>query len=203
MGMKEEFERAVNALDQINFSTCSLEELNVFETTIRYLGGFLSAFDLSEGQYPSLLTKAIEMGDMLYVAFDTPNRMPITRWNFKAAASGKRQMAPDAILLAELGSLTLEFTRLSQLSGDPKYYDAVQRVMDVFDEQQNATKLPGMWPVVVNARDLNFTEASLFTIGGMADSTYEYLPKVISEKALLERNAADMCLAIPVTRRSR
>lgn len=187
MGMREEFERAVNALDQIDFSTCSLEELNVFETAIRYLGGFLSAFDLSEGQYPSLFLKAIEIGDMLYVAFDTPNRMPITRWNFTSAASGARQTAPESILLAELGSLTLEFTRLSQLSGDPKYYDAVQRVMDVFDEQQNDTKLPGMWPIVVNARDLNFTEDTLFTIGGMADSTYEYLPKVISVRASLER----------------
>jgi mannosyl-oligosaccharide alpha-1,2-mannosidase len=187
MGMKEEFERAVNALDQIDFTTCSLEELNVFETTIRYLGGFLSAFDLSDGKYPSLLMKAVEMGDMLYVAFDTPNRMPITRWNFKAAFIGARQTAPEAILLAELGSLTLEFTRLSQLSGNPKYYDAVQRIMDVFDEQQAATKLPGMWPIVVNARDLNMTEASLFTIGGMADSTYEYLPKVISARALLKR----------------
>jgi mannosyl-oligosaccharide alpha-1,2-mannosidase len=155
-----------------------LDEINVFETTIRYLGGFLSAYDLSNGQFPSLLTKAIEMGDMLYFAFDTPNRMPITRWNFKAAARGATQIAPEGILLAELGSLTLEFTRLSQVTGDPKYYDAVQRIMDVFEEQQNATKLPGMWPVVVNAKDLDLTGATGFTIGGMADSTYEYLPKV-------------------------
>jgi len=178
MGMTDEFAHAVEALNQIDFSTCSLDELNVFETTIRYLGGFLSAYDLSNGQYPSLLTKAIEMGDMLYMAFDTPNRMPITRWDFKAAARGDAQVAPEGILVAELGSLTLEFTRLSQLSGDPKYYDAVQRIMDIFETQQNATKLPGMWPVVVNAKDLDFTAATGFTIGGMADSAYEYLPKV-------------------------
>jgi len=176
--MKEQFAHAVEALNQIDFSSCSLGELNVFETTIRYLGGFLSAYDLSNGEFPSLLTMAIEMGDMLYMSFDTPNRMPITRWDFKAAARGAAQVAPEGILVAELGSLTLEFTRLSQLSGDPKYFDAVQRVMDVFEEQQNATKLPGMWPVVVNAKDLNLTESTGFTIGGMADSTYEYLPKV-------------------------
>lgn len=176
--MHDEFERAIHSLDKIDFSTCSLEEINVFETTIRYLGGFLAAYDLSGGKYPALLQKAAEIGDMLYKAFDTPNRMPITRWNFKEAAAGAIQTAPEVILVAEIGSMTLEFTRLSQLSGDPKYFDAVQRIMDVFYEQQNRTKVPGLWPVVVNAKDLDFTAHGGFTIGGMADSTFEYLPKV-------------------------
>jgi mannosyl-oligosaccharide alpha-1,2-mannosidase len=178
MGLHADFEEAIKALESIDFSTCSLDELNVFETTIRYLGGFLSAYDISGGKYPVLLQKAGEMGDMLYHAFDTPNRMPITRWNFKAAARGVPQEASDGVLVAEIGSLTLEFTRLSQLTGDPRYFDAVQRIMDVFHDQQSKTKLPGMWSVVVNARDLDFTAGTSFTIGGMADSLYEYLPKV-------------------------
>jgi len=178
MGLYDDFERAVSAINSIDFSTCALDEINVFETTIRYLGGFLSAYDLSAGKYPTLLQKAGEIGDMLYHAFDTPNRMPITRWNFTAAAAGVAQEAPENVLVAELGSLTLEFTRLSQLTGDSKYYDAVQRIMDVFGSQQSKTNLPGMWPVVVNARKEDFTTATGFTIGGMADSVYEYLPKV-------------------------
>ncbi|KAM3089545.1 hypothetical protein ACMFMG_001131 [Clarireedia jacksonii] len=177
MGMKNEFKIAVQALQQIDFSTCALDQLNVFETTIRYLGGFLSAYDLSDGKYPILLHKATEMGDMLYKAFDTPNRLPILRWDFKAAANGSVQEASDNVLVAEIGSLTLEFTRLSQITGDPKYYDAVQRVMDVFDYQQSISRLPGMWPVVVNAKDMNFVDSGGFTLGGMADSLYEYLPK--------------------------
>ena len=176
--MKDEFEEAIKSLDKIDFSTCSLEELNVFETTIRYLGGFLAAYDISGAKYPTLVHKAVEIGDMLYKAFDTPNRMPITRWNFTAAAEGAHQVAPSTILIAEIGSLTLEFTRLSQVSGDPKYYDAVQRIMDVFEEQQMNTKIPGLWPVVVDAERLDFTEQGFFTIGGMADSAFEYLPKV-------------------------
>ncbi|RQM07103.1 hypothetical protein DH86_00003876, partial [Scytalidium sp. 3C] len=51
------------------------------------------------------------------------------------------------------------------------------RVMDVFDEQQDRTKLPGMWPVVINVKDTDFKSYGGFTIGGMADSLYEYLPK--------------------------
>jgi mannosyl-oligosaccharide alpha-1,2-mannosidase len=178
MGMHDEFKIAVQAIQQIDFSTCALDLLNVFETTIRYLGGFLSAYDLSDGKYPILLQKATEMGDMLYKAFDTPNRLPILRWDFNAAANGSSQEAGDNVLESEIGSLTLEFTRLSQITGDPKYYDAVQRITDVFDQQQSKSKLPGMWPVILNAKSMNFVEAGGFTIGGMADSLYEYFPKV-------------------------
>jgi mannosyl-oligosaccharide alpha-1,2-mannosidase len=179
MGLHDEFKQAVQAVDKIDFTTCALDEINVFETTIRYLGGFLSAYDLSGGKFPELLQKAEEMGIMLYKAFDTNNRMPITRWKFRRAFEGTEpQEPPDNVLIAEIGSLTLEFTRLSQLTKDPKYYDAVQRVMDVFDEQQMKTRIPGLWPVLMNAKTLDCTEYGGFTIGGMADSAYEYLPKV-------------------------
>lgn len=79
-GLGEEAERAINAVKGIDFTRASHGMLNVFETTIRYLGGMLSAYDLSDGKYPLLLDKATELGDMLYAAFDTPNRMPICRW---------------------------------------------------------------------------------------------------------------------------
>lgn len=176
MGMKAEFEEAVDAVNKIDFSLVEQLPLNVFETTIRYLGGFLGAFDVSGGDYDVLLSKAVEIGDMLYMAFDTPNRMPITRWN---ADQGTAQSnALQRTLVAEIGSLSLEFTRLSQLSGDMKYFDAIQRIMDVLDQQQNLTKLPGMWPILVDAHTGDFSHDTFFTLGGMADSVYEYLPKV-------------------------
>jgi mannosyl-oligosaccharide alpha-1,2-mannosidase len=176
MGLRREFDEAVAAVDAIDFSTCAADEINVFETTIRYLGGFLAAYDLSG--HEALLRKAVEMGSLLYKAFDTPNRMPITRWKFRHAAEGRPQMAPESMLIAEIGSLTLEFTRLSQVSGDPRYYDAVQRIMDVLEAQQELTNLPGMWPVAVNPKTMEFNVNGGFTLGGMADSAYEYLPKV-------------------------
>ena len=175
MGMKDEFNAAVAAASQINFETTRLNDINVFETNIRYLGGFLSAYDLSGDE--RLLSKAREVGDMLYIAFDTPNRMPITRWNLHAAGNGDYQQAHDNVLLAEIGSFSLEFIRLSLITGDPKWFDAVQRVMEVFQIQQHNTLLPGMWPVVVNARTQRFDQHSDYTLGAMADSLYEYLPK--------------------------
>ena len=82
MGMQDEFAEAVGEIDKISFSSASQDEINLFETVIRYLGGFLSAYDLSGDK--RLLSKAVDLGEMLYVAFDTPNRMPVTHWNWKA-----------------------------------------------------------------------------------------------------------------------
>lgn len=176
MGMKDDFLEAVDAVDNIDFTKTNLDEVNVFETTIRYLGGFLSAFDLSGD--PRLLRKAAEVGEMIYKAFDTPSHMPITRWNFKAAAKGEKQVAGDGVLLAEIGSLCLELTRLSQLTGDPKWFDASQRIMDALADQQDSTSLPGQWPLVVDAAATVFNSGTDFTMGAMADSVYEYLPKM-------------------------
>lgn len=44
------------------------------------------------------------------------------------------------------------------------------------EKAQKKTQVPGLWPVMVNAEDMEFTDPR-FTVGGMADSMYEYLPK--------------------------
>ena len=114
---------------------------------------------------------------MLYAAFDTPNRMPVTRWDWKNAALGGEQEADVYSLLAEVGSLTLEFTRLSQLTGDHKWYDAVARVTNVLQQWQNHTKIPGLWPQMLDVKHLDFHKDITFTFSGMSDSFYEYMPK--------------------------
>ncbi|KAI9754856.1 MAG: hypothetical protein M4579_004513 [Chaenotheca gracillima] len=177
VGLHDDFEDAVKAASKIDFTTTTQDTINVFETTIRYLGGFLGAYDISGGRYDVLLEKAVEVGDMLLGAFDTPNRMPITRWNMKLGASSEAQVAPSQVLVAELGSLTLEFTRLAQLTKEPKYFDAIQRITNILEQAQETTKLPGMWPIVVDAAEPSFADDNTFTLGGMADSLYEYLPK--------------------------
>ncbi|TDZ15720.1 Endoplasmic reticulum mannosyl-oligosaccharide 1,2-alpha-mannosidase [Colletotrichum orbiculare MAFF 240422] len=176
MDMKEEFIDAVTAAETIDFTKTDLAEINVFETTIRYLGGFLSAFDLSGDV--RLLRKAVEVGELLYKAFDTPNRMPLTRWKISEAIQGKKQETPSGVLVAEIGSLSMEFTRLSILTGDPKWWDATQRIMEVFEAQQNRTRIPGLFPLVVNPEKKVFHQGDAFTLGAMADSLYEYFPKM-------------------------
>jgi mannosyl-oligosaccharide alpha-1,2-mannosidase len=175
MELKDEFYEAAAASTAVDFTTSTDDTVNIFETTIQYLGGFLAAYDLSGEE--QLLHKAVEVGEMLLVAFDTPNHMPITRWEWKKAANGDKQTAPGWMLVSELGSLSLEFTRLSQLTGDQRWYDAIDRITKLFDTLQQKTKLPGMWPVVVNPKDEDLTGDTGFTLGGMSDSLYEYFPK--------------------------
>jgi len=170
MGFKDEFEHALSASMDIDLGSATIHSVNVFETTIRHLGGFLACYDLSDDE--RCLHKAIEFGEMLYKAFDTPNRMPITRWVLKAATQMKQE-ADKVVLLAELGSFTMEFSRLSILTGDPKWYDAVDRITRLLAAQQSKTHLPGMWPVVVDARAPDLTGDTWFTLGAMADSVYE------------------------------
>lgn len=179
MGLKDEFDEAVyDVAENALFLSTSDREINVFETTIRFLGGLLSAYDLSGDK--RLLTKAHNVGDMLYKAFDTPNHLPITRWNLHDAAYGYKQEAQSTTLLAEIGSLCMEFTRLSIITKDPKYYDAVQKISELLAESQTKTKLPGMWPHVVDAQKEYFDAGTTYTLGGMADSTYEYFPKMMA-----------------------
>jgi mannosyl-oligosaccharide alpha-1,2-mannosidase len=83
IGLVEDFAMSVAAVQMIDFSTTAQKEINVFETTIRYMGGFLGAYDISGEKYPTLLAKAVEVGDLLLCCFDTPNRMPIARWDWR------------------------------------------------------------------------------------------------------------------------
>lgn len=86
------------------------------------------------------------------------------------------------MLLAELGFLSLEMASLFQVFKDPRFFDAIQRITDEFDRQQERTKLPGMFLVVVNAKNLDVGSDSGYTLGAMADSFYEYLSKVRKAK---------------------
>lgn len=151
MDMKAEFEEAVERVAEIDFTTSVRPDIPLFETTIRYLGGLVAAYDVSGGKYRILLDKAVELAEVLYGAFDTPNRMPQTFYRWKPAFASQPKRASNHIVMAELGSLSLEFTRLSQLTGEPKYYDAIARITDAFQEWQNNTRLPGLWPTSLDA----------------------------------------------------
>ncbi|PSN68904.1 seven-hairpin glycosidase [Corynespora cassiicola Philippines] len=178
MGMKDDFYKAVGAVASIDFGKSDVGSISVFETTIRYLGGLLSAYDLSHEKV--LLDKAVQLGEMLYRAFDTNNNMPLDRLTLESAKKPNSLgfIADSNICFAAVGSLTMEFTRLAQITQEAKFYDAVARVTDFFDSAQNTTRIPGLFPTNVNAykQDLSFDRS--FTIGAMADSTFEYFPKM-------------------------
>jgi mannosyl-oligosaccharide alpha-1,2-mannosidase len=84
MGLKEEFEISLVELRNVDFTNTEGCVINLFETTIRHLGGLLAAFDISGGKYYILVKKAVELAEVLYTAFDTPNRMPSPHYLWSA-----------------------------------------------------------------------------------------------------------------------
>ncbi|KAH0444232.1 glycosyl hydrolase family 47 [Colletotrichum camelliae] len=175
MGLHDDFNDAVQYVGAIDWNNSTDPRCNLLETNIRYLGGLLSAYDLSDE--PVLLNKAIELANMLYAAFDTPNRFPPYTFNFADLRAGK--VLPDPYQsAASIGSLSLEFTRLAQITGEHKFYDAIERIKTTFDQIQNETLLPGLWPNFINVRDDFQTPNNIFRLGGDGDSLYEYLPKM-------------------------
>jgi mannosyl-oligosaccharide alpha-1,2-mannosidase len=151
MNMTEEFELAVEAVKKIDFHTSPRKDIPLFETTIRYLGGLISAYDLSLGKYPVLLEKALELADVLVGAFDTPNRMPVTYYHWAPSYASQPHRAGTRVVLAEIGSLSVEFTRLAQITKEDKYYDAIARITNALEEYQPKTSLPGLWPSLLDA----------------------------------------------------
>jgi mannosyl-oligosaccharide alpha-1,2-mannosidase len=102
LGLQDEFDYALKALGSINFSKPKAERVPVFETTIRYLGGLLGAYDVSGGKYPILLKKADELGEFLYRAFNTKNGLP-TPYFFWGKSSGQLQ-GDTGVLVAQIGN---------------------------------------------------------------------------------------------------
>ncbi|UKZ71903.1 uncharacterized protein TrAtP1_012847 [Trichoderma atroviride] len=176
MGLREEFDEAVAAVADIDFGNSTSNRINIFETNIRYLGGLLAAYDLSGREL--LLKKAVELGDLIYGGFNTENGMPVDFINFRAAKEGGGLQVESGVVSASPGTLSLELAHLSQVTGDMKYYSAVAQLMDVFYQGQNQTRVPGVWPMNINMNAKDVVQGSTFTLGGCADSLYEYLPKM-------------------------
>ncbi|KAL2700494.1 hypothetical protein AAEP93_009017 [Penicillium crustosum] len=152
MQLKDEFSEALDLIKNIDFKTSLRADIPMFETTIRYLGGLLGAYDISGHRYPVLLEKAEELAEVLIGAFDTPNRMPHLYYRWAPEFVAKPHRASSRAGLAEIGSLSLEFTRLAQLTKRDKYYDAIARITNELEKIQDSTSIPGLWPLRVNAQ---------------------------------------------------
>ncbi|UZJ52093.1 hypothetical protein CBS101457_001413 [Exobasidium rhododendri] len=145
----------------------------VFETAIRYLGGFLSAYDLSGDTL--MRDRAEELAQLILPAFDTQTGVPVGRMKFDSKAH--LAMQGGGVILAEAASMLLEMTRLWQVTGNRTYFDRVQRTTDWLDRNMTKTpeRLGTLWPTSLFPE--RGTMYGWYTWGGMADSAFEYLIK--------------------------
>ena len=74
MGLDEEFKRALELVKKTNFVPKTDDYAPFFETVIRYLGGLMSAYALSNE--PILLEKADELARVLSPAFNSTTGFP-------------------------------------------------------------------------------------------------------------------------------
>ncbi|KAF9621641.1 hypothetical protein IFM89_025373 [Coptis chinensis] len=160
-------------------------QVNLFETSIRVLGGLLSAYHLSGGEHgvdgvkvhgpkPSVyLDIAKNLADRLLSAFTaSPTSIPFSDVVLRDSSG---HPAPDGLSsTAEVSSVQLEFNYLSSVSNDSKY--GVE-AMKVFEHIRSLPKVEGLVPIYINPQSGEFSGQNI-RLGSRGDSYYEYLLKV-------------------------
>jgi mannosyl-oligosaccharide alpha-1,2-mannosidase len=163
------------------------QDVNTFETTIRMLGGLLSAHYLST-EYPNLapipdddpgtkgddlyIEKAKDLADRLVAAFDTESGIPFASVNLGKFKGIPSHADGGASSTAETTTLQLEFKYLAKLTGEKMYWDRVEKVMQVVDDN-GATD--GLVPIYINTNGK--FRGNNVRLGSRGDSYYEYLIK--------------------------
>lgn len=170
--------------------------VQVFETTIRALGGLLSAHllltDVVHGDMKSavpkryaplkeiadsydgfLLEMAYELGLKLLPAFKTHSSIPLPRINLLQGIQGVPRDLQDENCLAGAMSPVLEFTLLSRLTGDTVFEQYSQAT---FWKIWNGKLTLGLLPMTLNPLE-NTWKDSVTGIGASGDSFYEYAAK--------------------------
>lgn len=172
MGLDSYYEDAINFVSTVDFSQSKVqnETVSVFETTIRYLGGMLSAYELNGRKDAILLQQAKTLGDKLVHAWTAGHAIPYGQIDF-ATNTPVNQVSN----IAEAGTLTLEFTLLSQLTGDPTYANLAQGAVKAII--QNPAPYPGLPPQGIDPNN-GESVGSYLTWGGGSDSYFEYLIKL-------------------------
>ncbi|KAH6652245.1 glycoside hydrolase family 47 protein [Truncatella angustata] len=179
----------VDYIPKINFDKVSDVDrtVSLFETTIRYMGGLLSAHDLLSASMAEkfhvndtilgvILDQATHLADNLKVAFNTPTGIPINELLFEPPRVTDRTTNG----LAAFGSLVLEWTRLSDKTGRREYAELAQKAQSYLlrpTPEEIGEPWPGLRGTRVAIENGSFVDSS----GGWSgsdDSYYEYLIKM-------------------------
>ncbi|KAK9371198.1 glycoside hydrolase [Lipomyces kononenkoae] len=172
------FESAVKKVERfVQFDLPS--RVQVFETTIRMLGGLLSGHIYAtsdslghkiKGYDGSLLLLAVDLADRLLPAFDTPTGIPLARVNLRY---GSKNENITETCTAGAASLVLEFATLSRLTGDDKYENAARKAFFAVWDRRTSLNVVGSAIDAVTGLWLSAYSG----IGASVDSFFEYALK--------------------------
>ncbi|KAK9874993.1 hypothetical protein WA026_005808 [Henosepilachna vigintioctopunctata] len=181
MGMHKEYKQGrdwvANELDLDQMPN----DVSVFETNIRFVGGLLTCYALTGDIM--FRDKAQQIAEKLLPAFQTPTGIPHAIVNFKTGTSKNYGWASGgSSILSEFGTLHLEFSYLSDVTGNPIYRNKVDKIRDTL---QKIEKPNGLYPNYFNPKTGKWGQHHM-SMGGLGDSFYEYLLK-----AWLQSNKED------------
>ncbi|OBT77815.1 hypothetical protein VF21_03254 [Pseudogymnoascus sp. 05NY08] len=164
------------------------QEVNTFETTIRMIGGLLSAHYLST-EFPEMapisdddpgtpgedlyLEKAKDLADRVMGAFESDSGVPYASVNLRTMKGVPSHTDGGASSTAEAATLQLEFKYLSKLTGETFYWEKAEKVMQIID---NNGMEDGLVPIFLYAPTGEFRGDNI-RLGSRGDSYYEYLIK--------------------------
>ncbi|SCU77336.1 LAFA_0A01200g1_1 [Lachancea sp. 'fantastica'] len=132
LNQTHEISKVLTFISNMDFTRSEESLIDVSQSTQRILGALLSSYELSDYRDGILLTKATELADFLLESFNTPNRIPLLHFPWRSKLNNRFPFQDSSI--GELGSLSVEFLRLSQLKKDEKYAKAVAHIYEtVFD----------------------------------------------------------------------
>ncbi|KAF2628238.1 glycoside hydrolase family 47 protein [Macroventuria anomochaeta] len=183
MGEREIVNQIISYIPTIDWSVTSTS-VSLFETTIRYLGGMLSGYDFLSGplahladnpaHVDALLEQSVNLANNLSYAFQTPSGVPYNLLNLST-----RDWIREPNGLATVGTLILEWTRLSDLTGNSSYASLVDKAESCLLSPSPASSepFPGLLGTDIDPTTGAFLDARGGWIGG-TDSFYEYLIKM-------------------------
>jgi hypothetical protein len=173
-GLREEYTRAA-AWVHASLNLDKHPRVSFFETTIRCLGGLLAAYELSGDAV--FLTKATDLGQRLGRAFESPSGMPYTAISLSTGEHTVPSWLGGNVLLAEVGTVQMEFGSLAHHAGRPELRAKSDKVFDLLDKRGPQVRNGGrLWPIHVRPSD-GSTTGGVISWGAMGDSYYEYLLK--------------------------
>ncbi|KAI7866173.1 glycoside hydrolase [Spinellus fusiger] len=181
MNLTEEYAQARHWIDtRLDFD--KNQDVNLFETTIRILGGLLSAYHLSNND-TLYLEKATDLGNRLMGAFGSESGIPYASVILSTGLAYKFHIPSST---AEVTTIQLEFKYLSYLTGDPKYRLAAEGVMQHMEKLiEKGDTIDGLVPILIHPVDGTFATREI-RLGSRGDSYYEYLLKQYLQTAKTE-----------------
>lgn len=171
MGLTDVFDDGVKKIGETDYTKTSLDKISFFETTIRHLGGLLSAYDLNGRKDKVLLDQASTLATRLARAWVGDNPAPFNSlldWN-----QGPHPNTSTDAIVAETGTNILEFDRLSKFTGNKTYLELATKSMKA---TINMKPLPfdHLNSMGINPRNGKPKGTDLVTWGGGTDSFFEY-----------------------------